>query len=146
MAYPSPPLPSWFAIKAWRRRVRHVELTKVFKNNFSTKTRGLLITIVCSSPQTPFLSHSPCMYIAELGNKSIETNVQFVVRGSVIRGGPNPLLPPKMIRGSRITYPITPPPPLPSKMIHHFPDHPCRHVIHQFVINKNDPTGSNNNT
>ena len=50
-----------------------------------------------------------------------------------------------MIRGSRITYPITPPPPLPSKMIHDFPDHLCRHVIHPFVIKKNDPTRSNNN-
>ena len=56
------------------------------------------------------------------------------------------LPPPKMIHRSRITYPINPPPSLPSKMNHDFPDHPCRHVIHQFVIKKNDPTGSNSNT
>ena len=57
------------------------------------------------------------------------------------RGSKPPPSPPKMIRGSWITYPITPPPPLPSKMIHDFPDHPCRHVIQQFVMfqNRNDP-------
>ena len=42
--------------------------------------------------------------------------------------------------------PPPPPPLLPNKMIHNFPDHPRGHVIHQFVIKKNDPTGSNSNT
>ena len=69
-------------------------------------------------------------------------NVQKVVRGSLIRGGPNPPPPPpKMIRGSRITYPKIPPPPLPSKMIRNFPDHPSskKEMIHQFVSKKCDP-------